>query len=118
MDLVNGSAHFVATERHDDPLDLPPMAEADDIARIPAFFRSNRRLEPGIVSEAVDKIGRVGERAAAGDERGVHAATVNPAAVSGLRTIILNEPLTMKMRGLRGVPIQHTLCTQSGGSAA
>jgi hypothetical protein len=26
--------------------------------------------------------------------------------------------LTMKMRGLRGVPIQHTLCTQSGGSAA
>jgi serine/threonine-protein kinase len=72
------------------------MAEADDIASIPAFFRSNRRLEPGIVSEAVDKIGRVGERAAAGDERRVHAAAVNPAAVSGLRTIILNGSLTMK----------------------
>ena len=115
MDLVNASAHFVAAERHDDPLDLPPVAESHDIARIPALFCSDRSLEPGIVAEALDKIGRVGKRAPAGDEGQIHAVAVKRAAVSGLRTIILNTSLTIKKGALRGVAIQPKLLVRERG---
>jgi hypothetical protein len=73
-----GAADFVAGERGDHPLDLPPVAEAHDIARVAAALGARRGLEPGIVAEAVDQLGRVGERGAAGDEGGRPCAPVNP----------------------------------------
>jgi hypothetical protein len=70
--LVNGSAHFPGAEGDDDPLDLPPVAEKDDIAQIPAPLGANGRFEPGIVAEALDQFGGVGKRRPSGDERGIH----------------------------------------------
>jgi hypothetical protein len=45
---VDGSAHFVAAERRDHPLDLPPMAETRDIALVAAAFGARGGLEPGL----------------------------------------------------------------------
>lgn len=53
---MNGSAHFLVAEGRDHALDLPPVAEAHDIAGIAADLGARRRLEPGIVAEPVDQV--------------------------------------------------------------
>jgi len=53
---MNGAAHFVAAQGRDHPLDLPPVAEARDIAVVAAAFRPDRRLETGIVAIALDQL--------------------------------------------------------------
>jgi len=77
-DLVNASAHFLAAQADDHPLDLPPMAKADDIAGIAAALGAHRRLEACIVAEAFDELGGIGQRRPAGDEWGVHGCTITP----------------------------------------
>ena len=57
---MNGAVHFVAAQRRDNPFDLPPVTEADDIAVIAAAFGSRRRFESGVVAKAFDEVRRVG----------------------------------------------------------
>ena len=58
---MNGSAHFVVGKCRDDTLDLPPVAESEDIARIAAVLGTCGGLQPGVVAEAVDQIRSLGE---------------------------------------------------------
>lgn len=74
--LVNASAHFCAAQGDDDPLDLPPVAEANDIAVITASLGPNRGLETGVIAEALDQLGGIGERRPSGYEGRVHAAAL------------------------------------------
>ena len=92
---MNGSAHFVAAESHDDALDLAPVAEASDVARIAALFRPHCGFEPGIVAIALDEIGGIGKRRPSGDEGLVHVRLCSRRAVAGLPTSIVNAALTM-----------------------
>ena len=86
----------VAIERGDDPLDLPPMAESQNITGIAAARGAHRRLQPRLIPIALDQLGCVGQRAAVGDEGGVHIRRLNPAAVSRLPTDNVNALLTMR----------------------
>lgn len=54
-----------AAKQRDHPLDLPPVAETDEIAERPAVVGADRRLVLGEGAEAGDKIGRVGKNGAA-----------------------------------------------------
>jgi hypothetical protein len=74
--LVNGSAHFLGGESDYHPLDLAPVAEANEVSGISAPFGSNGRLEAGIVAEALDQLGRIGKGRPSGDEGGAHGFSV------------------------------------------
>jgi TolB-like protein/Flp pilus assembly protein TadD len=87
--------HFIAAERGDDPLDLPPMAEARDIAVVAAALGARCGLEPGIVAIPVDQGRRIGKRHATMDERSVHAVPSSPRPISRLPTNVVNIALTM-----------------------
>jgi hypothetical protein len=58
---------LVTTQRGDHALDLPPVAEADDIAGVAAAASERGRLEARVGAEALADIGGVGERGAAVD---------------------------------------------------
>ena len=72
--LVNASAHFVAAEAYDHPLDLPPVAEANDVAGIAAFLGPVGSFHPGVVSEALYQFCCIGQCRPAGDEGRVHSS--------------------------------------------
>src|SRR5689334_14989272 len=92
--LVDQAAHFVAAQRGDHALDVPPVAEAHDIALVTAALGPRRRLVAGIVAEAFHQLRRIGERQTSVDEGRVHARALNRAAVSRLRTRKVNEAST------------------------
>src|SRR6266700_7635442 len=71
--LVDRAADLFAAERRDHALDLPPVAEARDIAVVAAAFGAKRSLKAGVVAKARHEVGRVGQRRAAVDEGAVHA---------------------------------------------
>ena len=75
--LVNASEHFFAGESRDHALDLPPVAEADDILIVAAFFGARSRLETGVIAETLDKVCGIGKSRPAGDEGRVHVALIN-----------------------------------------
>jgi len=52
------------------------MAEARNIAVVAATLGTRGRFEPGIVAEALHKVGCVSQRDAAMDERAVHHAGI------------------------------------------
>jgi hypothetical protein len=66
--LVDRAAHFVAAQGRDDPLDLAPVAEAEDIAGIAAALGPRRSLESGIVAEPFHQLGGIGQRMTTVDE--------------------------------------------------
>ena len=70
--LVDSSANFFAGESCDDPLDLTPVAKTNDVSRVPADLGTSSSFEPGIVPEAVDKVGSISKRQSAIDVRSVH----------------------------------------------
>jgi hypothetical protein len=94
---VDDADDLVAGQRSDDALDLTPMAEARDIAVVAAPFGPRRGLEAGLVPVARDQIGGVIERRTAIDEGRIHDWRNTPAPVSRLRTIEVNEPLTIPL---------------------
>lgn len=102
--LVNGTERFVAAERRYDALDLPPMAEARDVAVVAAALGADRRLEACVIAETLDQIGSVGERETAVDEGTVHRHSFTPGPVSRLPTNVVNKPLTMFLDPLRNDP--------------
>lgn len=65
---MNASEHFLASESEDHPLDLPPVAETDDIAGFAAMLGTNGCLEARIVAKELDELGGIGERRPPGDE--------------------------------------------------
>jgi len=54
--LVNCSQHLVAAERGDHSLDLPPVAETDEVAVVTALLGTRCGLQPGVVAEAGHKV--------------------------------------------------------------
>ena len=65
---MDGSAHFFVGQCRDDTLDLPPMAESDDISGITALFGARGGLKPGVVAEAIHELRSLGKGRAASDE--------------------------------------------------
>ena len=65
---MDGSAHFFVGQCRDDTLDLPPVAESDDISGIAALFGARRGLQPGVISEAIHEFLSLGKGRTAGDE--------------------------------------------------
>ena len=113
------AAHILVAEGCDHALDLAPVAEAQDIARVTGALRACARFERGLVPVALHEVGSVGKRCAAMDEWNVHAAAYLR-AVAGLSTTIVNRPLTIILRLPHGLPLWHgaampTRSTRAGG---
>src|SRR4051812_4726348 len=93
--LMNGAVDLVAPEGRDQPLNLPPMAEANDIAVVSAALGARGGLEAGVIAMLLDQARGIGERDASVDEEAVHACCTNVGAVSGPATNLVNEALTI-----------------------
>jgi hypothetical protein len=63
---MDRAGHRVVAQHVDHPLDLPPAAEVDEIAHGAAAVGAARRLRARMLSEPVDKRGRVGQGFPAG----------------------------------------------------
>lgn len=74
--LVNASEHFLAGKSRDHPLDLPPVAEADDIFPVAAFLRPSRGFKASVIAETLDEFGGIGKSRPSGDEGRVHASSL------------------------------------------
>jgi hypothetical protein len=92
---VDGPEDLVAAQGGDDPLDVPPVTEAHDIAVVPAALGADRRLEPGIIPETLDQLGRIGNCRASVNEGTVHVCNLSPTPVSRLPTKTVNGLFTM-----------------------
>ena len=86
---------FVAAERRDHPLDLPPVAEARDIAVVAAALGTDGSFQAGIIAIDLDELGGIGQCHTSMNEWAAHERALSPAAVSRLRTSVVNKPLTM-----------------------
>jgi len=93
--LVDSVGDFFAAERRDHALDLTPVAKTRDIALVAAVLGANGRFEPGVVAVGLDQLCRVREGKPSMDEWAAHERALNPAAVSRLRTIVVNTAFTM-----------------------
>jgi hypothetical protein len=92
---VKGSTHLFAAQARDYPLDLPPVAEARDVAVVSAAFRTNRSFISRIVAKAFHEVGGISQRETSMDERSIHGRASNRAALSRLPTNVVNKSLTM-----------------------
>jgi hypothetical protein len=70
---VDGTANFLVGKGNDHPLDLPPMAEFQDIAAAPAAFGKRRSFESGVIAIGFDQQCSVGKRCASGNIGRIHA---------------------------------------------
>src|SRR5215212_3796195 len=95
--LVDGSCDFFAAQRGDNAFDLPPIAEARDIAVVPAALGPLRRFKAGIVAEALDKVRGVGKRVPAVDKGTVHGIALTMGPVSRPPTNVVNAALTISV---------------------
>lgn len=73
---MNRSAHFFVGKCCDDTLDLPPMAESQDIARVATAFSARGGLQPGVVAEPIEQVRCLFKGEAAGDEGRVHGRSL------------------------------------------
>ena len=64
---MDGSGHRFVAEHDDHPLDLPPAAEMDDVAGIPAAAGKARRLGRREVAEFFDETRRLRQSGAVGE---------------------------------------------------
>lgn len=95
---MDGAANLVAAQCRDHAFDLPPVTETHDIAGVAAQVSQRRGFVAGIVAEAAEKLGGVGQCHSPADERCVHAAAFTAAPLSGLPTKIVNAAFTMSRR--------------------
>jgi len=94
---MNRAAHFLFGQGDDDPFDLPPVAEAHDIALVAAVLGTRRGLEAGVVTIGLDQQRRIRKSHAAGDERHVHDCPINPPLLELWVMNEVNEAVTMKL---------------------
>jgi len=97
---VDSAANFVAAQGRDHALDLAPVAKVSDIADVAAPLGARRRFKPGVVAEALDQLGSVGQCKAAVNEGAVHGFCLKPKPVSRLPTNVVNAIFTMFWRWL------------------
>lgn len=76
--LVDSPSDILATEGRNHPLDLTPVAKANDIAVIAATLGTRRGFKAGVVAVALHKLLRVGERNSSMDEGSIHEAALDP----------------------------------------
>ena len=69
-------ANFVAAQRGDHALDLPPVAKARDIALVAAAVGAGGGLLAGVVAEALHQLRGVGQREPSMNEGRVHEPPV------------------------------------------
>jgi len=112
-ELVNQAPDFVAAERCDDALDLPPVAEARDIALVAAALGAGRRLVAGVVAEAIHQLRGVGQGETSMNEGRVHRDASNPEPVEVVPTNVVNASLTMFPARGHGPPMRNN--TRAGG---
>lgn len=110
---MDQAADLVAAQRGDDALDLPPMAEARDIALVAAALGTHRRLEAGIVAETVHQLRRIRKREPSMNEGRVHARGISGAPVSTVPTNVVNAALTIFSAGVHGGAMRTN--TRAGG---
>lgn len=77
------------------------MAEAHDITIVTALLGARRSLEPRIITEALDKIGRVGKGVSSIDEGCIHHSGHSAGRVSRLPTSVVNDALTIFIKSDR-----------------
>src|SRR5215213_261409 len=75
--LVHGALRFVGGKRVDQPLNLSPVAEFDDVVGAPALLGADRGLQCRLAAILADQLLGVGKAAAAGNEERVHALAIN-----------------------------------------
>lgn len=92
---MHRAANFLVGQRDNDPLNLPPMAEAHHIILVTGSLGSRRRLEPGIVAIGFQKQRGIRQCGAVIDERRVHEILGKLALLALRRTDRVNEPSTM-----------------------
>src|SRR4051812_46772650 len=100
--LVDRAADLVTRQGGDHPLDMSPVAEANDIAVVAAPLRARGGLKSGIIAEALDQLRRIRKGGPSLDEGGVHVQRPSPAPVSRLTTSVVNAALTMFPRAAVG----------------
>src|SRR5687768_14566910 len=94
---MHRAANFLVGKRNDDPLDLPPMAEAHHIVLVTGILGPRRSLEPGIVAIGFQKQCGICQSSAVADERRVHVALNKLALLALRRTDTVNEASTMNL---------------------
>ena len=80
---MDGACHILATEHLDRPLDLPPVAEMEDVAERAAAIRPIGRLDHGQLAENRDQLGRLGQSRAVGDMDMVHGGAFTQITSAG-----------------------------------
>ena len=100
--LMDQAADLVAAERRNHALDLPPVAEARDIALVAAQLGAGRRFVAGVIAESLHKLCRVGKRDPAVNEGRVHGSALSPGPVSTVPTNVVNAALTIFPRPAQG----------------
>jgi hypothetical protein len=92
---VNCAAYFLIGQGHDHALDLPPVAEAQDISSVAARFSSGGCFETGVVAIGFEQQRGISQRPAAIDEGHVHERRDNPAHLALWVTDKVNEALAI-----------------------
>lgn len=120
--LVNRAANFLLGQGHDDALDLPPVAKAQDIALVAAVFGASGRFEPGIVAIGFDKQRGIRQCLASCNERHVHPLDIKSALLAFRSTDAVNTSVTILASRLplgarRGMSyaMNHRRTSASGG---
>ena len=94
---MNRAAHFLFGQGDDHPLDLPPVAEARDIALVATIRGARRGFEAGIVAKGLDEKRRIGKCRPAGNEGHVHEPIITAAHLAIAVTDAVNDWFTMSI---------------------
>lgn len=73
---MDGPADLFTAQRRDDPLDLPPVAEARDIAIVAAPLGARGGLETCSVAVSLHQLGSILKREPSVNEGRVHARPI------------------------------------------
>ena len=96
---MDAACNFVTGQCFDHPFDLPPVAEAHDIAFAAELPGTRRRFERSAVAVMLHQLGGVGKGKTSVDEDRIHDGAVYRIGLEGLPTSVVNAALTMS-RGL------------------
>lgn len=92
--LMYRAADLIVAQRGDHPLDLSPMAEAKNVASVPALLGADCRFIARIASKAINQFMRVPKGSASCDEEAVHSKPCSLGAFRLVPTKSVNAPFT------------------------